>query len=124
MSRYLQGYLECALWSSYDYSDESGGKPMDNDYGVKDIAPESLERLTSIAEKFRSENSESLEASGLSEEQWGHDLWLTQNRHGSGFWGRGLPEILGSRLTDAAHACGSVELYIGDDGLIHAFPPP
>jgi hypothetical protein len=50
--------------------------------------------------------------------QLGVDLWLTQNRHGCGFWGRGLGE-LGDRLTDIAKHCGSVDTYEGDDGLIY-----
>jgi hypothetical protein len=35
----------------------------------------------------------------------GHDFALTRNRHGAGFWDRGLGD-LGARLTDAAHAYG------------------
>jgi hypothetical protein len=35
----------------------------------------------------------------------GHDFALTRNRHGAGFWDRGLGD-LGDRLTKAAHAYG------------------
>ena len=31
-------------------------------------------------------------------EQLGHDLWLTRNGHGTGFWDR--PEIYGKQLSD------------------------
>ena len=48
----------------------------------------------------------------------GHDFWLTRNRHGAGFWDRGL-EFVGINLTDAAHAWGEFNLYVGDDGLIY-----
>ena len=34
-----------------------------------------------------------------------HDFALTRNRHGAGFWDRGLGDI-GARLTEAAHAYG------------------
>ena len=51
----------------------------------------------------------------------GHDLWLTRNRHGSGFWDR--PELkadgLGSRLTHAAHAIGESHVYLGDTRQLH-----
>ena len=31
--RFLRGYIECALWSSMDQSDEqTGGDPMDKNY--------------------------------------------------------------------------------------------
>jgi hypothetical protein len=35
----------------------------------------------------------------------GHDFAYTRNRHGTGFWDRGLGD-LGTRLSDAAHAMG------------------
>ena len=48
-----------------------------------------------------------------------HDFWLTRNKHGAGFWdGDWAPEV-GKRLTDAAHAYGSCDLYVGDDGMVH-----
>ena len=43
-----------------------------------------------------------------SAEQLGHDLWLTRNRHGAGFWDR--PEVYGEHtdiFTALAHAQGS-----------------
>jgi hypothetical protein len=51
--------------------------------------------------------------------QMGHDFWLTRNRHGAGFWDRGLG-ALGDRLTSAAHAYGEVDLYVGDDGRLYS----
>lgn len=44
-------------------------------------------------------------AGRYSEESAGIDFWLTRERHGAGFWDRGLGE-LGNRLTAAAHAYG------------------
>lgn len=52
-----------------------------------------------------------IEASGASLEQAAHDLWLTRNSHGAGFWDR--PEIYGqdlaAELTRAAQAMGSYD---------------
>ena len=50
----------------------------------------------------------------------GHDLWLTRNGHGAGFWDRGLGEV-GDKLTEIAKSMGSKDLYKGDDGKIHFF---
>ena len=50
--------------------------------------------------------------------QIGHDFWLTRNRHGAGFWDRGLGDV-GDRLTKAAHAFGESDLYVGDDGNLY-----
>lgn len=52
------------------------------------------------------------------EEKSGHDFLLTRNRHGAGYWDRGLGEI-GRKLTEAAHTFGSCDLYVGDDGEIY-----
>lgn len=49
----------------------------------------------------------------------GHDFWLTRNGHGVGFWDRGLGE-LGDKLTEAAKTFGEVNLYLGDDELVHS----
>lgn len=45
----------------------------------------------------------------------GHDLWLTRNRHGVGFWDRGLGEV-GDVLTREAHAMGSSYVIVDTDG--------
>lgn len=51
-------------------------------------------------------------------EQFGHDFWLTRNRHGVGFWDRGLGG-LGQQLTHHAHKFGSRYAYQGDDALVY-----
>lgn len=55
---------------------------------------------------------------GLTEAAIGHDLWLTRNGHGTGFWDRDLGEQ-GERLANIAQAMGSQDAYVGDDGLIY-----
>lgn len=47
-----------------------------------------------------------------------HDFWLTRNRHGTGFWDRGLGRV-GDKLTELAHTCGSRGVYVGDDNLVY-----
>lgn len=51
----------------------------------------------------------------------GTDFALTRNRHGSGFWDRGLGE-LGHRLTVAAHPYGTegVQAWVDEDGDVVA----
>jgi hypothetical protein len=50
-------------------------------------------------------------------ESFGHDFWLTRNRHGAGFWDRGLGE-LGNQLSGRAKMCGSVNVDADDNGEI------
>lgn len=108
----LDGYVTCALWSSIDDNDV----PMDRDHDEDDIAPESLAAMRADVERFLSENADDLE--GMESAQIGHDLWLTRNHHGAGFWDRGLGEK-GDRLTTAAQAMKESDLYVGDDGKLY-----
>lgn len=110
----LEGYQECALWSSTD----DDGKPLD-DSGML-LAQETLDWFLADCGEFLG----SIDEAGIpwrdamDESTLGFDLWLTRNGHGAGFWGRGLGE-LGDQLTGAAKLLGSRELYVGDDGLIY-----
>jgi hypothetical protein len=47
--------------------------------------------------------------------QTGHDLWLTANRHGAGFWDRDLGSV-GERLTAMAHNVGGASILVDADG--------
>jgi hypothetical protein len=50
-------------------------------------------------------------------EQFGHDFWLTRNRHGAGFWDRGLGS-LGDALSELAHVAGQ-QSACEVDGLVY-----
>ncbi len=116
---FLDAYITAALWSST----AENGDPLDDSYGPDDIAPDTLARMTADCEAFQAANDTpdypSKRGDFSDDDLAGHDFWLTRNGHGVGFWDRGLPDDIGKRLTDAAHAFGSFDLYVGDDGLIH-----
>jgi len=59
-----------------------------------------------------------LRAGFLTPEQIGHDIWLTRNGHGTGFWDRGMGR-LGDWLSERACALGECTLYQGDDGFLY-----
>ena len=42
----------------------------------------------------------------------GHDLWLTRNHHGAGFWDRGYPKDLADRLTELSQSLGERSLMV------------
>jgi hypothetical protein len=119
MDTFTEAYVECALWSSTD----DDGEPLGDNYGAEDIAPETLAAMVEDCRQFQESNAallaEAYETAGYDEGRAGHDFWLTRNRHGSGFWDHGLGDI-GTKLTDDAHAWGSIDLYVGDDGQVHA----
>ena len=52
--------------------------------------------------------------------QAGHDFHYTRNGHGVGFWESHWPEQYRELLTQGAQKYGTLEIYLGDDGLIYA----
>jgi hypothetical protein len=122
MDKFTTAYVDCALWSSNDESTESGGYPLDDNYKITDIHPDTLARMIADCKTFQAECSwfpggrNNVFPDG--DDYAGHDFWLTRNRHGAGFWDRGYGQ-LGDDLTVLCDTYGSFELYVGDDGLIY-----
>ncbi len=116
LDSFTTAYLECALWSSTDESREDGGDPLDDNYGLGDLAESALREAIEDCKAFQSDHADDI---GTRFEQAGHDFWLTRNRHGAGFWDGDWPQEASKRLTDDSHVYGSVDLYVGDDGLIY-----
>lgn len=119
---FISGYIACAIWSAPEDDD---GNNLDA-YDASDIAPEAMQDIREDCADFVSANRADLEEyaekMGTGEhtgaEMAGHDFSLTRNRHGAGFWDRGLDK-LGERLSEAARVYGSSDLYLGDDGKLH-----
>ena len=118
MQTMLDAYIECALWSTNDESTPEGGEPLDRNYSASDLALETLAEMTSDCEQFWQANADHI--GDADQSQVGHDLWLTRNGHGTGFWDRDADLYADQdALTEAAHAMGERNLYVGDDGLIY-----
>src|ERR1700688_3172423 len=79
------GYIQAAIWSSTDETDDNGGHPPDEKYTIDNIAPASLETIRQACEAFQT-NSHLWEADGVDDANAGHDFWLTRNHHGTGYW--------------------------------------
>lgn len=122
MDDFTRQYIETALWSSNDESTPEGGKPMDANYGVEDLAPSTLRQMTADCERFRTQAGEMLDEHP-DPTMGAHDFWLTRNGHGAGFWDGDWP-INGAALTAMVGwrtDFPEVTLYVGDDGLIYQF---
>ena len=118
---FLFAYFEAALWSSSDESNEQGGDPMDENYGLEDFDRETLKNMMAEARMWRRSVEPILEdLEGFEESQVGHDFWLTRNRHGAGFWDGDWPEPEATQLDEASKKAGEINLYVGDDGLIYS----
>lgn len=103
----LEGYLEAALWAEEDEIGPSN---------VYDISDESRNKANEDVLEFMNKAGDLL--NGIEPSQIGHDLWLTRNGHGAGFWGRGLGEV-GEQLSEIAKEMGEKFVYRGDDGEIY-----
>lgn len=126
LSDFIAGYVECALASSADTRPgEDYPRPLDDDFGEDDIAPDTLHKMYSDCADFIASNYLDLDEAcrigwpSYTYNSAGHDFWLTRCGHGAGFWDRGLGEV-GERLTDAAVVYRGIDLYSGDDGKVHA----
>lgn len=107
MSRNLavitRNYLACAAWA--DSPEDAtcnvfGSLSYDNAY--KDCA-KFVEQAAGLTECW-------------SDEQLGHDFWLTRNGHGTGFWDRNWKN--GDKLTEIAQSFGEKYVYVsGNDEL-------
>jgi len=142
LGAFTQGYIEAMLWTEEERlaeeseNLESSGVAFTRESGKLEtvhipgnisfdlIAPEALESIKADCQKFQRDNDDLLEWSACydngdyEDSQAGHDFWLTRNKHGAGFWDRGLGEI-GEKLTEAAQSCGEKHVYLGDDNLIY-----
>ena len=107
LDTFTRAYIGAALWSTTD----DDGEPLDSNYDASDIAPETL------AANERSYTGQ-YDRPSYEESRAGHDFWLTRNRHGAGFWDRGLGAI-GDKIADVARSWGGVDLYVGGDGRIY-----
>jgi hypothetical protein len=106
----LLGYLTAALWTN----------ELD-DHTVPDFDIIDAMRASRMIDTFLNANEAdvwNMIADGFNFGQVGHDLWLTRNGHGTGFWDRS-PDAPYLRLTDAARNLGESDCYVADDGAVH-----
>lgn len=120
---FTEAYIECMLFTDDTSLRSDGSDWRDYPLTVRDINQESLSKIREACRDFVTANEHLLLGAialrtGYAWPQAGHDFWLTRNRHGAGYWDRGLGEV-GAKLTDAAHACGEMYVYRGGDGKIY-----
>lgn len=120
---FVSAYYTSMLWSTNDESTPEGGEPLDANYEVEDIHDKSFTPHTrEILAWWKKHlwDTEVIPQGHLSmDEQGGHDLWLTRNGHGAGFWDGDWPEPHATRFTNAAKALGERWVLVGDDDKLH-----
>ena len=120
LSEIVRSELDSLLWSSVDEQEEN----MDKHYTSDDATVELHARLWDELSKLLGENISTKLYYALTAykerfgqdtpNQFGHDLALTRNHHGAGFWDRGLG-VAGDVLTEWAQSLGELHLFHGND---------
>lgn len=125
-ARFIRQYVRTMLWSTNDESTESGGYPLEDNYGVADIAPEAMQRITDDCGKFWAmvesagiDLDNELLVDGDATEKAAFHFWLTRCGHGTGFWDGDWSDEVEDKLTKLAERFGEQWPYVGDDGLIY-----
>lgn len=130
LNNFLDAFIEAALWSStYEHEDcqaciEGQCNPSCDD-GEYELSENSLVKLMMMAIPFYEKNSDLIEEAGNcltdinADEQAGHDLWLTSQGHGVGFWETSdWKKDIGKILTDSARKMikEGLHFYVNPEG--------
>jgi hypothetical protein len=128
----LNTMVRHALIAALGTGTDDNGDPLDAHCSVDDFHPEAVARMRTDCAAFLASAGDLMaqlpDTYGV---HWGcdrvapqyamvgHDFWLTRNGYGVGFWDRDLPGTLGDDLSTLARAAGEVDVYIGDDAMLH-----
>ncbi len=140
INKIIDSYLETALWTEEERMEEEESMEHDELYGSEDededgeedgslrsmieqtdfsiinISDDSKIKAYTDIKKFLNIVGDT--ANIMDESELGHDLWLTRNGHGAGFWDRGYSEEDVKILVSASEILGEISFELGDDGII------
>lgn len=129
---FFRSYVGTALATTPNETN-ADGEFLDSNADISDLVPATLESMLADCARFYDANkahihcddaplARDFEGSIAAREaaMAGHDFWLTRCGHGAGFWDGDWPEPAASALNTASKEFGNVDLYVGDDGQIHA----
>lgn len=116
LTAFAVGYMLALLWSS-TVTDSHGEDVQADSFELSEAAKAAC---LETCKAFMSANREDVNAAAMSYgmSHAGHDLALTRNGHGAGYWDGALPADLGQRLSDAARALGEVNLFLNMSGEV------
>lgn len=102
----LHHYLIAALWTA----------ELDGKFDVEQIKTISLNQAKKEVEVFVAVVEELLlKEESINNEQIGHDLWLSRNGHGTGFFDRDYKS--GDIFQAIARKMGERNVFVEDDGI-------
>jgi len=126
IKKIMDNYLECAIWTEEERLKEENTEGYEGE--IKNIIPDADLNIHNFSDNSKIKAYEDIKlflkyagnaVDGIDEEQLGHDIWLSRNGHGAGFFDRGYDDKIEKILMDSAHKIGSADIYLGDDGLLY-----
>jgi len=106
----IKQYFATALWT-----EEVSNEDLE-DKTIYDFSDKAREYVKKEIEWFINTAGSSL--NGLADDQIGHDIWLSRNGHGAGFFDRGLEIENEELLMELSHQLGEQYIYVNSKGKI------
>lgn len=115
ISQIVRSQLDTLLWSEHRTNEEGDMlESFDEDYDADDATPELVATLTAELTGDLQIPLPISDYRNMFGEAWlgqfGHDLALTRNHHGAGFWDRGLG-FSGDLLSGWASSLGTLNVF-------------
>lgn len=108
----LDGYLACAAWCGVTANVEGDSVEVDADQFDPEAKAEARTDIVDFVQGNPADVREYLDQRAPAD--LGGDFFLSRNRHGTGFWDRGLG-ALGNRLHEAATVYGETNYWLRQD---------
>lgn len=111
----VNGYITAMHWASTDFDD--------NSLEGYELSQEGRDAAVIACARLLKEHGNNLAIlislhPEYTYDHVGHDLFLTRERHGAGFWDRGFGQM-GDVLTKYCEGIKPADPYVGDDNLIY-----
>ena len=110
VNKILNSYLETAIWAEESDENDLQGKTI-QDIDKNSKANSAIE-IYQFLQKAQQEASDELNT--YDEEAIGHNLWLSRNGHGAGFF-----DDNNDKLQNLARNMKPVDIYLGNDNKIY-----
>ncbi len=114
----VDNYIGSLIWTQEGVGEDAEGNDPMEGKTISDINKKSRDIISDEVKWFINSAGEVFE--DLSDKQIGHDLWLTRNGHGAGFYDR-IDDNENLEIIDKlCDVLGGVEIYVNeDDGEIY-----
>lgn len=83
----VNSFINAGLWSTIDYAFASDcSESLDENYCINDVSNAFKLEASEFIDKFMISTEGLFTNAEIDRDHLGHDLWLTVEGHGSGFW--------------------------------------